>query len=404
MCLLLGTAQAYAGYQPDLLVKLDSESDTAYLGAGVSPPLPLPSKSQAAFPGAPALYRVKLTNAGDQRDSFLIRGTGTGVGFTVSYADGVSDAAASPGGFPTADLAPGESLSFLVRVAPAALPLGVSYRVSIEAASQNDPAKLDQLKTETVSCSSSAALTLSAPPDGFGPPGRTINYPYLVTNVGNLPNSFTLALASPAGWSGAIYADDGVGGGIAGDAVRQAGENTVSTSTGVLAPGASYRFFVAVTVPPGSRDGAYADTQISATGTGASAADQVTTSAVSAAVSVGESVRNLTQGSAFAPTANALPGDTLEYRMAVTNSGSQPAGSVGISSALPASTAAVAPGPWIATSPAGEGSPCAAATCGWVRQAGGSIVAHLGAGATETAGGSLPPGQTLYVFFRVQVQ
>jgi len=395
-------------YQADLLVRLGSEGDAAYLGGGViEANAQLQSKSQAAFPGLPAAFRVKLTNAGNQSDKFLIKGTASGASFTVSYGDGVSDAALS-GGFTTADLLPGESLSFSVQVAPAALPLGADYRVTVDVSSLQAAAagqvKADQVKMETISCANSAAVTLSAPPDGLGSPGNVVNYPYTVTNVGNAANSFVLSVQSPADWTSALYADDGAGGGVAGDALRQAGESVPSTSTGVLAPGASYRFFLAQTVPAGSADGTHADTRVSAVGVGTSGVDQVTTSASAATITLAESVRNLTQGGAFAPRANALPGDTLEYRMAVTNSGSVPATSVGISSAVPTNTTTLPGSFWIGTLASGEGSACAEPLCGFVRLTGGSIVAHLGSGASEVAGGSLLPGTTLYVYFRAQVE
>jgi len=318
------------------------------------------------------------------------------------------DEAALPGGFTTADLLPGASLTFSVQVTPAALPLGADYRVAVDASSVTGAlagqVKVDQLKMETISCAHSAAVTLSAPPDGLGAPGSIVNYPYTVTNVGNAANSFTLSVQGPADWPGALYADDGAGGGVAGDAVRQSGETVPSASSGVLAPGVSYRFFLAQTIPAGSSDGTHADTRVSAAGTGASGLDQVTTSASTATISLAESVRNLTQGGAFAPSANALPGDTLEYRLAVTNSGSAPAASVGINSAVPANTTTLPGSLRVSTVASGEGSACAVALCGWVRLTGGSVVAHLGGGASEAAGGSLPPGTTLYVYFRAQVE
>jgi len=408
MLLFMGAAQGFAGASPDLLVKLASEGDAGYLGAGLSETIAsLQSKSQAAFPGSAASFLVQLKNVGDQAGSFVIRGTGSGNGFTVRCDEaGVDRTAALPGGFTTRVLSPEESLFFLVQVTPAALQLGVSFRVTIGAARTGDPDRvIDQVKTETVACGSSAAVTVSAPPDGSGAPGTAVNYPYTVTNVGNAGNSFTLSVPGPADWGSEIYADDGAGGGIARDNLRQPGETTRVNSTGLLAPGASFRFFVEVTIPPGSANGARADTSISVSGAeGASGADKVTTSAITASISVAESVRNLTQGGVFAPSASALPGDTLEYRMAVTNAGSAPASSVGIRSAVPASTACLPASLWIGTSATGAGSACAAAQCGWVRESGGSIVAHLGEGVTEAAGGSLPSGTTLYVYFRVQVE
>ena len=90
--------------------------------------------------------------------------------------------------------------------------------------------------------------------------------------------------------------------------------------------------------------------------------------------------------------------------MAVTNSGSAAASLVAIDSVLPPNTQFLPATLWIGSSAGGDGPPCDAAQCGWACRSAGSIVARLGAGATDTAGGSLSPGKTIYVYFRVQVQ
>jgi uncharacterized membrane protein len=396
-CLLLllsfpGAARA-ADYQPDLMLRLASEVN--FLGENAFEPVAaIQSKSQAAFSGSPANYVIKLKNAGALPDSFQIRGTGSGSAFTVSYGGGIN--AARPEGFRTATLQPGATLVFSVQVTPAPLPLGAVYPVSIEAVSNNAATRVaDQVKTETIACGSTAALTLSAPEDGFGQPGEVVTYHYTLTNVGDANNSFSLSAVLPPGWSGVLHDKDG----------------RVTAATGDLAAGTAYPFDLLVTVPPGLADGARGDALVSATDHGAaSGADLVTTSATTATISVVESVRNLTQGGPFSPSAQALPGEILEYRMAVTNSGTKTATALAIRCALPAyrgstgvtSLASVPASLRVLSSAAGEGT--CAADCGWARESGGSITAHLGAGATETSGGSLPPRQTLYVFFRVQVE
>ncbi|GFO67031.1 hypothetical protein GMLC_06100 [Geomonas limicola] len=404
---LTAPSLAHAGFQPDLLVKLATEPDGAYLGAGVfESTAQLQSKSQPAFPGTPALFRVLVKNAGDQPDTILLQGTGTLSGTEIRFidSDGVDRTAQLGAGFATPQLAPGESRSYLVQVTPTLFQLGASFRVSVQGTSLGDGSKLDQVKTETVACSSTAAVILSTPPDGFGPPGSVVNYPYTLTNVGNTTNSYTLSVSAPSGWNSALFADDGAGGGVAADAVRQAGETAPVTATGTLAPGTSFPFFLAVTIPSESSDGAHGDTQISVTGFGTTAADQVTTSAVNASILVSEAVRNLTTGGAFAANANVLPGELLEYRMAVTNAGTLPASSVNLTSPLPGNSSAVPGTLRIATSPSGDGPPCAAALCGTVQGAEGNLVARLGEGTTDSSGGTLQPGKTLYVFFRVQVE
>jgi uncharacterized repeat protein (TIGR01451 family) len=405
--LFMGTG-AEAAYQPDLLVKLATEGDASYLGGGVFEASALTQKrSQPAFPGAAASFRVLLKNAGDSSDGFVVRGGWNANGLTVRCLDqgGVDRAAEFSGaGYLTGNLPPGGSVSFLVQVTPSAPPLGASYRVTVSAASASDAARTDQVKTESVACSVLPAVTVSAPPDNWGFPGSVVNYPYTVTNVGSEPNAFTLSATSNSSWPSAIYADDGAGGGTAADGVRQGGENRETASSGVLAPGASYSFFVAVTIPTSSADRARADTSLAVSGTGARGADQVTTSAIAAVITVAERVRNLTRGGPFLESAEALPGDTLQYRMSITNSGSTPATSVTLGNALPAATVLVPGSVWIGTSAGGEGPPCAAAECGWAREAAGSIVAGLGQGAADGAGGSLLPGKTLHVFFRLQVE
>jgi uncharacterized repeat protein (TIGR01451 family) len=259
--------------------------------------------------------------------------------------------------------------------------------VVVSAVSQADGTRRDQLKTETVACGSSAAVTLSAPPDGSGVLGSVVSYPYTVTNVGSGVNSFALTATSGNGWPTALRAEDG----------------TSTTSTAPLAPGASYRFSLLVSVPSAGTNGDRADTHLSASGAGASGADDVTTTALAAVVSMTENVRNITQGGTFQPVASAFPGDTLEYRMSITNSGALPATAVSIDSSVPANTTCQPGTVWVGTSPGGDGSACPAADCGFARAASGGIVAHLGQGATDSAGGALQPGKTLYVYFRVQV-
>jgi len=403
----LSPCEATAGFQPDLLVKRAVEPDTAYLGGGIfESTAQTQSTSQPAFPGTPALYRVLLKNSGDQPDRFLVQGTGVLAGAAIRFLDAANqDRTAELGpGFTTATLAPGEALSYLVQVTPTQFLLGASFRVSVQATSQGDPARLDQVKTETVACSSTAAVILSAPPDAFGAPGSTVYYPYTLTNVGNTANSFSLAASGASGWASRLVADDGAGGGTSDDAQHQPGETTPVAATGFLAPGASFHFFLAIQVPGASVDGARADTQVTAAGAGTATADQVTTAAVSATVLVAETVRNLSQGSAFATSTTALPGEVLEYRLALTNAGTLAATGVSLASPVPSGTTPVAGSLRLASSPSGDGPPCSAALCGSVASAGGTLTAQLGEGAAASTGGTLAPGKTIYLFFRVLVE
>lgn len=406
--LLLMGNEAAAACRPDLMVRLASETDAAYIGAGIyESTAVIQSRSQPAYSGLPAQFLVLLKNGGDQPDAFLFTGPGSGAAFSVSYLDagGVERAAALSGaGYRTPTLAPGESLVLQLRVSPTLFTLGASYRVAVTAASVGDPLSLDQVKTETVACASTAAVTVSAPPDGTGAPGTVVYYPYTVTNVGNGDNAFALAITGSSGWKGELFADDGAGGGIAGDGVRQPGETHACSGTGLLTPGASHHFFLAVTVPESGSDGASGDFVLAAAGNGASGTDQVVTKAVAAVVTLSEGVRNLTRGGVFAAGTEAVPGDLLQYRMGVTNSGSLPATSVAIDSAIPSGLLVAPESLYLSLAAAGDAAPCSAIQCGNARISAGSITAQVGEGATDTVGGTLAPGKTIYLFFKAQVQ
>ncbi|WP_226377924.1 DUF11 domain-containing protein [Citrifermentans bremense] len=406
--LLLMGEEALAAYRADLLVRLANEGDASYVGAGIFETTALiQSKSQASYSGYPAQFRVQVKNAGDQADSFILTGPAGGSGFTVSYRDqgGVERASElSAGGYRTESLAPGASAVLLVQVTLSQFTLGASYRVPVTAVSAGDAASLDQVKTETVACGLTAAVTVSAPPDGSGAPGSLVTYPYTVTNVGNAVNSFTLSLGEGCAWPATLYADDGAGGGIAGDGVRQPGEMNRCVSTGPLAPGASHRFFLAVVIPETGVDGARADARLAVAGEEASGSDQVTTTALAAVLSLVDGVRNLTKGGVFAANVDAVPGDLLQYRMAVTNSGSAPATTLRIETPVPVGLKLAPDSLLLSLASEGEAAPCPEAQCGLASATEGNIVALLGEGASDTVGGTLSPGKTLYLFFKAQVE
>jgi uncharacterized repeat protein (TIGR01451 family) len=404
---LMGTAGVALGYQPDLMGRLASQ-EGAYVGEGIlEPGVVTQTTSQPVFPGRTAEYRIVVKNLGSQPDRYLLKGSWNENGLSVRYLDegGVDRGSILFGaGYSTAIVAPGATVSFLLQVTPAQPLPGASYRVTLSATSLTVPDKVDQIKAETVACAQTAAVTVSTPPDAWGFPGSLVTYPYTVTNVGNTEENFNLSFSRSTSWPTAIYADDGAGGGIAGDGVRQAGESRETVSTGVLPPGASYRFFIAVTIPSDSVDRSRADTRLSVFSEAARAGDEVTTSAISALLTLAESVRNLSRGGPFAPVTEALPGDTLEYRMSLTNSGSTGATGVAIDVPLPGNTGYLPGTLWVGTSASGDGPPCAAADCGFARESGGNLIARLGQGATDAAGGTLAPGKTLHLFFRVQVE
>ena len=172
--------------------------------------------------------------------------------------------------------------------------------------------------TTTVTVLPVYSVAVTAPADQSVPSNTAAYYAYTLTNTGNASNTFNLsALSAPPGWGVVLYADDGAGGGIANDGVHQAGETTVVASTGALAADATYRFFMAVTVPAGTANGTTDTTTLTVVGTGDAGAgddtsDAVTTTAQAPALTLAKDVRNVTAGGAFGAAANATPTQILE--------------------------------------------------------------------------------------------
>lgn len=271
----------------------------------------------------------------------------------------------------------------------------------------------------TVTVTSVFSVTVTSPADASGGTNTVVYYPYTVTNTGNAANTFALSAASGAGgntWSVALYLDAN------GDGVHDAGETTVTSSTGSLAADATYKFFVAVTIPAAVANG---QTDVSTLtvagsedgGTGDDATDSVTTTANAPTLSIVKDVRNVTTAGAFAGTASAKPTETLEYRLTVSNGGSIAATALYVTDPDNAYTTYVANSMYIGSNgttyngagntlqddDASGGTPCAADACGHSSSSGGNLTFYLGTGATEGAGGSLSAAGTVYVYFRTTV-
>jgi len=311
---------------------------------------------------------------------------------------------------------------FLPVSAAQAAPVGtlITNQASASFADANGNNFTSLSNTTTVTVTSVYTVSVTAPPDASGGSNTVAYYPYTVTNTGNDNNTFTLTAATgaslPNSWTAAIYLDAN------GDGVHQAGETTVTGSTGVLIPNGTYRFFVAVSIPLNTPNGSQDDTTLNVTGTGAGSAataqDNVVTTAQAPNLSVTKAVRNVTTAGAFGAVANAKPNEVLEYRLTVNNGGAIAATSVVLSDPDHTWTTYVANTIYIGsngTTASGAGNVlqdddntppglCAIDACGYANAtAGGLITAYLGNGATELVGGSLSPASTVYVYFQVRV-
>ena len=309
-------------------------------------------------------------------------------------------------------------------VAMAATPQGTV--ISNEASASYSDANANNYtaisNTTSVTVTSVFTVQVTQPPDQSGPSNDNVYYAYTVTNTGNDNNTFSLGAASGAGgntWTATLIFDTN------GDGVHNPGENTVTNSTGLLTAGSTYKFFVAVSIPVNTLNGQTDDTVLTVIGSrdagaGDDASDTVTTTARAPAMTITKQVRNVTTGGAFAGTANAKPGETLEYRIRVENTGAVTGTSVVLTDNDGTYTTYVANSIWIGTNGttsngAGNtnrdddntqeaGETCAIDACGQGSVNGsGNVSAYLGNTANETTGGTLGVGSIVYVYFQVTV-
>ena len=161
-------------------------------------------------------------------------------------------------------------------------------------------------------------------------PGDTIYYQLKLTNTGNGDDTYTLSniTTSAFGVATVLFFDDADSNGVP-------DHTTDSTSTGVLAEGAAYRFVACVAVPGGEGDGELDITEIE----GVSDEDGTVADTVKVKTTVTAPVLtlikrvNLTE--ALSPvagdtTGTASPGDTLYYTIVLTNTGTGSATTVQI--------------------------------------------------------------------------
>jgi len=166
---------------------------------------------------------------------------------------------------------------------------------------------------------------------------EVVYYAVTVTNKGNGADIFGLAAssASSPAWTVAMYKDDGAGGGTANDGVHQSGETNVAASTGSLAAEASFKCFVAATVPSGAAAGAVDTTTLTAT----SQFDAAKKATCVFSTTVKAASMTLTKS---VDKAQAAPGDAIRYTITYGNTGAVSATSVVIRDTIPAAVNYVA--------------------------------------------------------------
>ncbi|MBE0606319.1 MAG: DUF2341 domain-containing protein [Deltaproteobacteria bacterium] len=199
------TVAWFPGGRPDVMVKLSSEADSAYLTDNLyESTASAQTKSQGVLSGITSTYHLKFQNDGGATDNLVITGTGTGSGFTVQYLDntGANRTAdvTGAGGYTISNLAAGSSSVWTLLVTPSGNPTpvngGTAYTVFVTAVSATDNTKIDQVKAVTASTSATLTLLKSADRATVAP-GQDITYTVKATNGGGLTPASAVVVTDP---------------------------------------------------------------------------------------------------------------------------------------------------------------------------------------------------------------
>lgn len=227
-------------------------------------------------PAATLTYTLSLTNTGNISDTFDLALNGAQWDTQLSTT--------------SLALGPGLSSSFVVSVTiPAGTPGGAADTVQLMATSAGDPSVSDSALI-TSSVPTVYGVSLGDDQSSNGEAGELIAYSVPVTNTGNTPDTFNLAL-SEAGWT-TLLSDGSVS----------------------LEPGAGGSITVLVVVPFGVQGGAADTATIVATSTGSPDVGDEVDITTSVAHIYGVSLYGENSGSGPA-------GESVYYELSVTNTG-----------------------------------------------------------------------------------
>jgi uncharacterized repeat protein (TIGR01451 family) len=191
-------------FQPDLLIRLLSETDADYTGGNTyQSSSTTQAKAEGARSGATATYKVRIQNGGTGPDSLVVTGTGNGSGFSAVYKDelGVDQTSAVTGaGYTIPTLAIGAYKDWTVTVTPSGggTPVagGTVYHVLVTGTSGSDATKIDQVKASTTSTSANITVSKTADKPSYKP-GDDITYTIAASNGTNLSNATNVLLTEP---------------------------------------------------------------------------------------------------------------------------------------------------------------------------------------------------------------
>jgi uncharacterized repeat protein (TIGR01451 family) len=275
------------------------------------------SIDQTADPGTSVDFALDVINTGGSDDTYSLTATYP-AGWTVTFYEDINGNGVLDGGETTpivsiGPVAGSTEVNVIARVTiPAGTVPGVNP-VSFTATSNNNGTIADTIN-DTVTVNTLALVDFDPDRNGTTTPGGVIQYAHVITNMGNVGDTFDLTYVSSQGWSYGFY-----------DALN----NPISSVT--LAPGASANITVRLSVPAGVTIGTVETGTLSATG--------VATAATDNAVDVTTIVAgNLQLTKSVSPAGNQPPGTELTYTTDYQNIGTGDLTTVVIYDALPAFT------------------------------------------------------------------
>lgn len=348
-----------------------SVSITVGFAAGVD--VASPTTATPLSPSTANEQPFTITNGGNGLDSVSVATT-AGAGVTVTgykigsttYAT-LADLNVALAGTP---ISAGGSVTVTVVYTVASGQSGQTISLGLTATSRRTPANSD---TSTTTLSPIAVAGISVTPDGgtlSGLPGGTAyTATYTLTNPGGVSGTFNLAASTANGAVLSIVSVNGTAGASGSIVVAAGGTQTVDVLY-TIATGAAVGSTAGLTLT------ATSSTDPSATDTGS-----YTVTVTGASISMSKEAFRDDQTTAIGAGDRVLPGEYVQYKITVTNTGASAASTISVSDPLPAQVTY--------QSAAGD-------VAGWtIGESAGTVTAGLA---------SLAPSASRYFWIRVRVK